>query len=107
MQISMNREGLEIRINKEDAKLTTELAGGLDTRTSPELEKEMIPLLSGVKELVIDCTALDFITSAGLRLLMKAAKIMDKQGEMTVTHPNSDVQEVFNLTGFDTLLTIR
>ena len=80
MQISMNREGLEIRISKEDTRLTVALAGSLDTRSSPELEMEILPLFSGVTEFIMDFSALDYITSAGLRVLLKAAKIMEEQG---------------------------
>lgn len=107
MQISMNREGLEIRISKEDTRLTVALAGSLDTRSSPELEMEILPLFSGVTEFIMDFSALDYITSAGLRVLLKAAKIMEEQGEMIVLNPNDDAQEVFARTGFDGFLTIR
>lgn len=107
MKISMMREGLEIGFNREEAKLTVELKGRLDTSTSPELEAEMIPMLRSVTELTMELAELEFITSAGLRVLLKAVQIMRDQGEMTVMNPNSEVREVFDLTGFSGILTIK
>lgn len=107
MKMSMMRDGLEISVSKEETKLTVTLKGRLDTSTSPELEREMIPLLRGVTELTLELAELEFITSAGLRVLLQAVQIMNDQGEMTVTHPNSEVREVFEITGFDGILTIR
>ena len=107
MKISMMREGLEIGFSREDAKLTVDLKGRLDTSTSPELEMEMIPMLRGVTELTVELAELEFITSAGLRVLLKAVQIMNEQGEMTVLNPNSEVREVFEITGFSSILTIK
>ena len=107
MKISMMREGLEICFSKEETKLTVALKGRLDTSTSPELEMEMIPLLKGVTELTMELAELEFITSAGLRVLLQAVQIMKDQGEMTVTNPNSEVREVFEITGFNGILTIK
>ena len=107
MKISMMREGLEISFSKDETKLTVVLKGRLDTSTSPELEMEMIPMLRGVTELTMELAELEFITSAGLRVLLKAVQIMKDQGEMTVTNPNSEVREVFEITGFNGILTIK
>ena len=107
MKISMMREGLEICFDREETKLTVELKGRLDTSTSPELEMEMIPMLKGVTELTMELAELEFITSAGLRVLLQAVQIMKDQGEMIVTNPNSEVREVFDLTGFSDILTIK
>ena len=107
MKISMMREGLEILVDREEAKLTVALKGRLDTSTSPELEMEMLPLLKGVTELTMELKELEFITSAGLRVLLKAVQIMKDQGEMTVTNPNSEVREVFDITGFNGILPIK
>ena len=107
VQINMDIEGMLVRIEKEDTKLTVALKGGLDTRTSQEFEMELKPMLKGVTEFVMDFTELDYITSAGLRLLLQAAKIMETQGEMIVENPNSDVLDVFHLTGFENVLTIK
>ena len=107
MEISMAREGLEIRFRKEDAKLTVELKGRLDTSTSPELETELKPLLKGTTELIVELSELAFITSAGLRVLLKAAQAMEGQGEMTVRNPNSEVREIFEVTGFGSIFNIK
>ena len=107
MKINMMREGLEIGFDKDETKLTMELKGRLDTSTSPELEMEMIPMLRGVTELTVELAELEYITSAGLRVLLKAVQIMKDQGEMTVTNPNSEVREVFEITGFTGILTIK
>ena len=107
MKISMIRDGLEIGFDRDGAKLTVELKGRLDTSTSPELEEELMPTLRGVKELNMELSELDYITSAGLRVLLVAAQTMEDQGEMTVWNPNSEVREVFEVTGFDTVLTIK
>ena len=107
MKISMMREGLEICFDREETKLTVELKGRLDTSTSPELEMEMIPMLKGVTELTMELAELEFITSAGLRVLLQAVQIMKDQGEMTVTNPNEEVCEVFEITGFNGILTIK
>ena len=99
MTINMNRDG--------DA-LTVELEGRLDTTTAPKLEAELRPALKdGVAELFIDLKALDYVSSAGLRVLLSAQKIMNKQGEMTVRNVNDDVMEVFEVTGFVDLLNIE
>ena len=94
MQISMNREGLEIRISKEDARITVALAGSLDTRSSPELEMEILPLFSGVSEFIMDFSALDYISSAGLRVLLSEHKTMSKAGGMKVINVNEMVMEM-------------
>ena len=99
MTINMNRDG--------DA-LTVSLEGRLDTTTAPKLESELRPALKdGVTELFIDLKALDYVSSAGLRVLLSAQKIMNKQGEMTVRNVNDDVMEVFEVTGFVDLLNIE
>ena len=107
MEISMVREGLEIRFHKEDAKLTVELKGRLDTSTSPELESELKPLLKGTAELIVELSELAFITSAGLRVLLKAAQTMESQGKMTVRNPNREVREIFEVTGFGSIFNIK
>lgn len=106
MQISMNREGLGIRIHWEDKRLKVYLEGGLDTRTAPELETELEFMLIGVKEFVLDLSELDYITSAGLRVLLKAAQAIEGDGKMTVENPNDEVREVFSITGFDSFVAI-
>ena len=90
----------------EGSKLTIAIAGRLDTMTSPELDKELKGCLDGVTELVFDFTSLTYVSSAGLRVLLFAQKQMDSRGTMTVINCCEEVKEVFEVTGFDELLTI-
>jgi len=101
--------GVIMNINKkaDGDNLVIALEGRLDTTTSPELEKEIKTSLDGVSSLEIDMTALEYISSAGLRVLLAAQKIMNKQGTMKVTHANDDIMEIFDVTGFCDILTIE
>ena len=98
-----------MKINKKlnGTSLEIALEGRLDTTTAPELENELKSSLDGVTELVIDCEHLDYISSAGLRVLLSAHKTMSKQGAMKVTHVNEIVMEVFEVTGFADILNIE
>ena len=87
--------------------LTIALEGRLDTTTSPELEKELKDGLDGIDELTLDFEKLDYISSAGLRVLLAAHKTMMKRGGMKVIHVNEIVNEVFEVTGFSDILTIE
>ena len=98
---------LNINKNLEGKKLTVELEGRLDTTTSPELEKSLNESLDGVTELVMDLNGLEYISSAGLRVLLSAQKIMNKQGSMKVIHVNETVMEILEVTGFVDILTIE
>ena len=95
-------------INKilEGKCLTIALAGKLDTTSAPSLEVE-IQDLSGVETLIFDFSKLDYLSSAGLRILLNAQKVMMKQGKMIIKHPNDIVMSVFEMTGFSTILTIE
>ena len=95
-------------INKknEAEKLTVSVGGRLDTSTAPELEKALEGELENVKELVIDLSDLEYISSAGLRVLLAAQKAMNGHGSMTVSGANEDIMEVFEITGFSDVLTI-
>ena len=97
---------MEAIINKDNEKLTVEVSGRLDTLTAPEFESKVEPQLPGIKELVVDLKDLEYISSAGLRVLMGFVKIMQAQGEMKVINPNEVVMDVFSLTGFDSILNI-
>ena len=88
-------------------ELTVALQGRLDTVTAPELETELKAALEGVTALVIDLAELEYISSAGLRVLLSAQKTMNKQGEMKVVHVNETVMEIFEVTGFSDILTIE
>ena len=87
-------------------KLTLKIEGRLDTTTAPQLEAELKTALDGVKELVFDINELEYISSAGLRVLLSAQKAMNKQGSMTVTGASEAVMEIFEVTGFVDILTI-
>jgi len=89
------------------AELTISLAGRLDTTTAPQLESELKTSLNGVKALVLDFSALDYLSSAGLRVLLAAQKAMNKQGSMVVRHVNETIAEIFEVTGFGDILTIE
>ena len=98
-----------MKITKEQngSALTIALEGRLDTTTAPELEKELKGGLEGVKALTLDFSRLEYISSAGLRVLLAAHKTMSKQGGMKVTNVNEIVSEVFEVTGFSDILTIE
>ncbi len=98
---------LNIEKTTNASELTFALTGRLDTVTAPELEKELKASLDGVTTLVIDMTALDYISSAGLRVLLSAHKVMSKKGGMKVVNVNEIVNEVFDVTGFADILTIE
>ena len=91
----------------EGAKLTLALEGRLDTTTAPQLEAEVKGTLGGVTELVLDFSQLEYLSSAGLRVLLTAQKIMNKQGKMIVRQVNETILEVFEVTGFREILTIE
>ncbi len=98
-----------MNINKtgNDGKLTIALEGRLDTTTAPQLEAELKASLDGVTELIFDFGGLEYLSSAGLRVILGAQKVMNKQGKMTVSHVNDMIMEVFEVTGFVDILTIE
>ncbi len=98
---------LNIEKNINASEMTVALTGRLDTTTAPDLERELKESLDGVTALVIDMSALEYISSAGLRVLLSAQKTMNKQGEMKVTHVNETIMEIFEVTGFSDILTIE
>lgn len=83
------------------------LTGRLDTTTAPQLESEIKENISGIKTLIFDFSALDYLSSAGLRVLLTAQKTMNKQGEMVVRNVNETIAEIFEVTGFCDILTIE
>jgi anti-sigma B factor antagonist len=97
-----------LNINKtvEGEKTVFTLEGRMDTVTAPELEKELKASLDGVTTLTLDMEKLEYISSAGLRVLLSAQKIMNKQGEMKVIHVGETIMEIFEVTGFSDILTI-
>ena len=98
---------MTINKTKEDSKMTVAVSGRLDTSTAPQLEAELKADIEEVKELVFDFGELEYISSAGLRVLLSAQKIMNKQGKMTITGANESIMEIFEVTGFTDILTIE
>ncbi|MBR6955046.1 MAG: STAS domain-containing protein [Clostridia bacterium] len=97
---------MTINKTQEGSCLTLALTGRLDTMTSPELEAELNRSLEDAQSLVLDFTGLEYISSAGLRVLLSAHKAMSGKGGMKVTHINEVVREVFDVTGFSDILNI-
>ena len=92
---------------KQDGnRLVVSIEGKLDAASSPELEKALGDL-ADVEELIFDLKDLIYTSSAGLRVLLNAQKVMDDQGEMTVRNANEDVMDIFKETGFDKILDIE
>ena len=98
---------MEIKKNLEGETLTICPVGRLDTTTAPELETTVKESLEGVKELVFDLGELEYISSAGLRVLLASQKQMNAVGTMKVTHVNELIMEIFEVTGFSDILTIE
>lgn len=96
---------IEKKINAESATLI--VSGRLDTQTAPELENELDSVLAGIKELTFDFKELEYVSSAGLRVILKAQKAMNAQGSMKLTGVNDSIMEVFDITGFLDILTIE
>ena len=86
--------------------MTVALTGRLDTITAPELESSLKEDIDGVTELNFDFTNLEYISSAGLRVLLSAQKIMNKQGSMVVKNANDMIKDVFDVTGFSDILKV-
>ena len=99
---------MNINVNKNGSELTIALDGRLDTLTSPELEEKLDEVVDGVDKLIFDFAKLEYISSAGLRVLAGAMDAMDEQGgSMVVKNVCSDVLDVFEVTGFIEDLTIE
>ncbi len=98
---------MNITQSKEGTKLTIGLEGRLDTTTAPQLETELKSALDGVTELVFEIKDLAYISSAGLRVLLSAQKVMNKQGSMVIRGASEEVMEIFDVTGFVDILTIE
>ena len=88
-------------------ELTITLTGRLDTTTAPQLESELKAILEGVKTLALDFACLDYLSSAGLRVLLATQKTMNKQGSMVVRNVTETIAEIFDVTGFSDILTIE
>ena len=98
---------MTIEQTRNENTLTVALAGRLDTTTAPELEEALFGALDGVEELILDLEALDYISSAGLRVLLSVQKRMNRQGSMKVRNVNEMIAEIFEVTGFSDILTVE
>lgn len=99
---------MQIEQERQEDKLTLKISGRLETSTAPELQTVVDRELEGITELRMDIKDLEYVSSAGLRVLLAATKKMKaKEGIMTIHHVNEDVMEVFEITGFKEILNIR
>ena len=98
MTIEKNLNGTEVNVK---------VTGRLDTTTAPELEAELKQSFGGITKLVLDFMELEYLSSAGLRVLLGAQKTMNKQGEMIIKNVNETINEIFEVTGFIDILTIE
>ena len=93
------------KLNGEE--LVFEIEGNIDSTTAPSLYEEVNKSLDGIKSLIFDFAKVDYISSAGLRVLLAAYKIMSKQGKMVIRNANENVMDIFQITGFTNFLTIK
>ena len=96
---------IEKKLNATELNIT--ITGRLDTTTAPQLEAELKKSLPGIEKLVLDFADLEYLSSAGLRVLLQAQKTMNKQGEMIIKNVNETIHEIFEVTGFIDILTIE
>lgn len=98
---------MKLNTSVNGTEVIIEMKGRLDTTTSPALETEINDKIAGITSLVLDMEQLDYLSSAGLRVILSAQKKMNKQGEMIVKNVNEVIMEVFEATGFSDILTIE
>ena len=98
---------MNVNINANGSAATAVIEGRVDTTTAPELEKALKSNLDGVSELTLDFANVEYISSAGLRVLLSVQKIMNKQGSMKLINVSDDINEIFEVTGFSDILTIE
>ena len=98
---------LKIDMKSEGKDVELALSGRLDTTTAPELDAKLKAAFGGAENLTFDFTDLEYISSAGLRVLLSAQKVMSKQGSMKLTHVSKSVMDIFVVTGFSEILTIN
>ena len=98
---------MNINMKKNGTELTVEVVGRLDSLTAPELEEALEESYDGLEKLILDLAKLEYISSAGLRVLLGASQVMDEQGEMVVRNLTQPVRDVIELVGFDSVLNIE
>ena len=98
---------MNILKTQDGTALTVAIEGRLDTVTAPQLEGELRTAVNGISELIFDLGALDYVSSAGLRVLLSAQKVMNKQGRMIVRNAKPEIMEIYEVTGFTDILNIE
>ena len=98
---------MEIVKNKNGSTLVVSLSGRLDTVSAPQLDKELKEAIGDISELILDLSGLEYMSSAGLRILLSAQKAMNNQGKMVVKNANNTIMDIFEVTGFIDILTIE
>lgn len=98
---------MNITVEKNENKLEMAVSGRVDTATAPEFEKKIMDNIDGIAELILDLKDLSYTSSAGLRVILKAQKQMNKQGEMKIRNVSDEVMDIFDVTGFSDILTFE
>ena len=98
---------MTINKKQEGTALTIALVGRLDTVTAPQLEGELRTAVNGVTELIFDLNDLEYVSSVGLRVLLSAQKVMNRQGNMTIRNVKPEIMDIFDVTGFVDILNIE
>ena len=98
---------MDISKNKTDGTLVISLSGRLDTVSAPQFESELKASIGDIAELILDLSDLDYMSSAGLRILLSAQKTMNTKGKMIVRNVNDTIFEIFEVTGFTEILSIE
>ena len=98
---------MTITKNQDGTHLDLAIAGRLDTTTAPQLEAELKQSVDGITDLTLDFAGLEYLSSAGLRVLLSTQKVMNRQGTMTIRNVNETIMEIFEVTGFVDILTIQ
>ena len=98
---------MNIEKNITGSAASIKMIGRLDTTTAPQLEAVIDDCIAGIEEFVLDCSELEYVSSAGLRVILKTQKQMNMQGNMKLIHVNDSIMEVFDITGFSDILTIE
>ena len=98
---------MNIKRKTDNGNLFVTVNGRIDTVTAPEFEAGVKPYLDGVTQLTIDFKDVNYVSSAGLRVLLTAQKVMSNQGSMKIQHVNASIMEIFEITGFSDILTIE
>lgn len=98
---------MTVETHKDAGKLTVVLTGRVDTSTAPRFDAAVKNNIAGVTELIIDLDKLEYVSSAGLRVFLSLQKTMNKQGSMEVINVHESIMEIFEVTGFSDIMTIK